>query len=182
MAGRRPSSRITFPSARVTIIDRPTGRQPWLTTVRMASGPSRIRPTAPSSKTSPSSARRFPPGACEPLAIPPTTRSPGARVSKVWNKRSAGKLNGSPISSTVRPANPRAAASPGSPTMSDSSQVRRRGRTWIDAGRRMAQRETAGSPSTSRPSPMIVSPVTARKCSLIRRSRQIRARSLTAEA
>ena len=61
-AGRRPTSRIRLPSALVTIIGRPMGRHPWLTTVRMVRGPSTRTATAPSSKTRSSRTSRFPPG------------------------------------------------------------------------------------------------------------------------
>ena len=152
-AGWPPSSSTKLRSPRVTTNGRPTGRQPWDTIVR-TSAPSRSTPTAPSPVTSPSSARRFPPGRAAADASPPITARPGRSSSRRRRNASTGKLNGSArrssaVGSWSRSGHPTTA----SPSGVDSS----RSPTGVTRapGSRAANTEIAGCSSISWAPPMI---------------------------
>jgi hypothetical protein len=94
--GRPPSSRIRWPSARVTVYGSPSGRQPWATR-GCTSARARWAPTAPLERTWPSrnslvSRRRSP-----PLAMPPMTIGPGTCSFRCASRSPAGNVNGSQI-------------------------------------------------------------------------------------
>src|SRR5829696_5844302 len=90
-----------LPSPRVTANGEPTGRQPWLTTARRSTGPTRATPAAPPSSTSVPYSSRWRPGSVAPDTMPPITGRPGCSALRRSRKLSAGKVNGSASSRTL---------------------------------------------------------------------------------
>src|SRR5512132_2204399 len=181
-AGRPPSSWTMLPSPRVTANGEPTGRQPWLTTARMSTGPMRATPAAPLSSTSVPLTRRCLPGSSAPDTIPPTTGRPGCSWLSRSRKLSAGKVNGSASSSTLVRSSWGRSGQPPMPTPSP------RGITWSANGRTSTpgnlaiQTARPGSSSSSRPPPITPWAVQPRMAEVPLRSDRLRAMPAAAPA
>ena len=142
-----------MPSAAVTVIVGPTGRQPWLTTVRCARSPPSTSPTAPRSCTTPSTSSRVDPGPRRPDALPPLIGSPGRTSCVCSTNASTGNEYGSTSSTAARSS----ARLVGIPTTAIVSEVRSTSR-WNDRrctpGNRASQTLTDEVSSTPRPPPI----------------------------
>ena len=156
--------RTVDPSARVTVIGRPMGRQPCDTRVCTATSPPSTTPTAPRVWMRPSTSRQVSPGVPEPPATPPVRgRPPRVSCEPVTNP-STGKDQGS-ASTTPTTSSPRRG---GIPTIAMESDVRSTSR-WnariSTDGRLATQTLTPGTSSAPCPpaiTPWAVQPMTLR--------------------
>ena len=168
---------MMFRSALVTTKGRPIGRQPCETTVRSRTGPLTWKATAPSANVCGPKSRRLSPGSAAPLAMPPTTGTPGRSSFIRSSRKSAGNENGSPRTIRNDPGRHSPASSSGQPSSTPPSGVRSNSRcsgVSVTPGQRASHSDSAGSSSTSRPVPAIASPVQPSRLSFraVRRRRQ----------
>src|SRR5829696_5646864 len=181
-AGRPPSSWTMLPSPRVTANGEPTGRQPWLTTARMSTGPTRATPTAPPSSSSVPLSRRCRPASLAPETIPPSTGRPGCSWLSRSRKLSAGKVNGSASRSTLARSSSGRSGQPPMPTPSSRGSTRSANGRTLTPGSRAIQTARPGSSSTSRPSPITPWAVQPMMAEVPVRSERLRAMPAAASA
>src|SRR5829696_1245047 len=181
-AGRPPSSWTMLPSPRVTANGEPTGRQPWLTTARMSTGPTRATPTAPPSSSSVPLSRRCRPASLAPETIPPSTGRPGCSWLSRSRKLSAGKVNGSASRSTLARSSSGRSGQPPMPTPSSRGSTRSANGRTLTPGSRAIQTARPGSSSTSRPSPITPWAVQPMMAEVPVRSERLRAMPVAASA
>ncbi len=125
------------------------------------SGPWSSTATAPERSTCRPISNRFSPGPEPPLAMPPTAGTCGRSSFSRLSNTSAGKLNGSPITSSVAPGGQSPRSRSGQP-MNVPPSAGRNSKcigTSSTSGSRAAHNTIAGAPSTSTPVPTIASPV-----------------------
>src|SRR5215213_3447140 len=164
-----------LPSPRVTANGAPTGRQPWLTTARRSTGPTRATPAAPPSSTSVPHSSRWRPRSVAPDTMPPITGRPGCSALRRSRKLSAGKVNGSASSTTLAWSPSGRSGQPPMPTPSSRGRTRSPNGRTSTPGSRASQTASPGTSSSSRPPPITPWAVQPRMLAVPVRSDRLRA-------